>query len=63
MRIKQFGKDQASTADGYDSLGVTQHSLGDFTAALQFAQSAFDVRKKLFGENYATTANTYDLLG
>ena len=34
---------QARTAESYHSLGITQHSLGDFTSALQSKQRALDV--------------------
>ena len=42
---------------------MTQHSLGDFTSALQSHQRALDVRIKLFAEDHASTANSYDSLG
>ena len=63
MRIKLFGEDHASTANSYHELGVTQHSLGDFTSALQSHQRALDERIKLFGEDHARTANSYHELG
>ena len=47
----------------YLSLGVTQHSLGDFVSALQSAQRELDVRKTLFGEDHGSTADSYHLLG
>ncbi|XP_068751287.1 uncharacterized protein [Montipora capricornis] len=47
----------------YHSLWATQHSLGDFTSALQSAQRALDVRIKLFGEDHAETADIYHSLG
>ena len=63
MRRKLLGEDHASTADSYHSLGVTQHSLGDFTSALQSHQRALDVRIKLLGEDHASTADSYHELG
>ena len=48
----------AITAESYHSLGVTQHSLRDFTSALQSAQRALDVRIKLLGEDHASTADS-----
>ena len=63
MRIKLFGEDHASTAESYHSLGVTQHSFGDFSSALQSDQRALDVRIKLFGEDHAITAESYHSLG
>ena len=51
-RINLFGEDHASTADSYrHSLGVIQHSFGDFTSALQSKQRELDMRIKLFGED------------
>ena len=47
----------------YLSLGVTQHSLGDFVSALQSAQRELDVRIKVFGEDHESTADSYDSLG
>jgi len=35
IRIKQFGEEHPNTADSYHSIGVTQHSLMDYTAALE----------------------------
>ena len=35
IRIKLFGEEHQSTADSYYSLGITQHKMGDFKAALQ----------------------------
>ncbi|XP_068688869.1 uncharacterized protein [Montipora foliosa] len=53
----------AFLAHGYHSLGVTQHSLGDFTSALQSAKRALQVRIKVFGEDHASTADSYHFLG
>ena len=50
MRIKVFGEDHESTADSYDSLGVTQ-------------QRSLDIRIKVLGKDNASTANSYDSLG
>ncbi|XP_068751516.1 uncharacterized protein [Montipora capricornis] len=56
-------KPNAFLAHSYHSLGVTQHSLGDFTSAMQSHQRALDVRIKLFGEDHASIADSYHLLG
>ena len=56
-------KANAFLAHSYHSLGVTQHSLGDFTSAMQSAQRALDVRIKLLGEDHASTADSYHSLG
>ena len=42
---------------------LSQHELGDFFSALQSAQRALDIRRKLFGEEHSSTADSYDLLG
>jgi len=55
--------DQTSTADSTHSLGNTQHELADFSSALQSAQRALDIRRKLFGEEHSSTADGYYLLG
>ena len=34
-RIKLFGEEHQSTADSYYELGITQHKMGVFKAALQ----------------------------
>ena len=61
--MKLFGEKHQSTADCYHSLGITQHSLGDFKAALQSHQRALDIRVKLFGEDHQSTADCYYSLG
>ena len=63
MRIKLLEEDHASTADSYDSLGVTHHLLGDFNSALQSHQWVLDVRIKLLGEDHASTGHSYHELG
>ena len=40
IRLKLFRKEHANTADSYHNLGATQHSLGDFHAALGSHQHA-----------------------
>ena len=47
----------------YEVLGNTQHSSGNFNAALDSKQHALDIRLKLFGEEHASTANSYHNLG
>ena len=56
-------ENQTTTADIYHLIGMTQHLLGDFIPALQYARRALDVRQKLFGEDHASTADSYQLLG
>ena len=43
--------------------GVTQHSLSDYTAALESAKRALDIRIKFFGEEHSETAESYHLVG
>ena len=45
--IKLFGEEHESTADSYFSLGVTQHEMKDYKAALQSDQRALAIRIKL----------------
>ena len=45
------------------SLGITQHSLGNFDAALNSKQHALDIRLTLFGEGHTSTADSYYDLG
>ena len=61
--MKLFGEEHQSTADSYHSLGMTQHELGDFKAALQSHQRALHIRIKLFGEEQQSTAFSYHSLG
>ena len=56
--LKLLGEDHASTVHSYHSLGVTQHSFGDFTSALHSLQRSLDVRIKLFGKDDASTADS-----
>ena len=57
--IKQFGEEHESTADSYRQLGVTQHNMHDYSAALQSHQRALAIRLKLFGEEHGKTADSY----
>ena len=43
----------------YEELGTTQHSLGNFNAALDSKQHALDIRLKLFGRDHACTAFSF----
>ena len=56
IRIKLFGEEHPKTADSYHSIGVTQHTLIDYTAAL-------DIRIKLFGKEHPKTAESHHLVG
>ena len=47
----------------YEVLGKTQHSTGDFKAALDSKQHTLDIHLKLFGEEHAVTAKSYVNLG
>ena len=51
------------SALSYYSIGVTQHSLGDYKSALASQQRALNIRLKLFGEEHASTADSYYGLG
>ena len=59
MRIKLFGEEHEITADSYRELGVTQHQMHDYKAALQSHQRALAIRIKLFGEDHERTAHCY----
>ena len=59
IRIKLFGEEHPETADSYHSVAVTQHSLSDYSAALESAKRALDIRIKLFGEEHPETADSY----
>ena len=58
IRLKVLGEEHSQTADSYHSLGVTQHSLGDFVSALQSAKCALDIRMKVHGEEDPRTVNS-----
>ena len=47
----------------YEVLGKTQHSTGDFKAALDSKQHTLDIRLKRFGEEHAVIAKSYVNLG
>ena len=47
----------------FEDLANTQHSKGDFKAALASKQRTLDIRLKLFGEEHASTADSYHDLG
>ena len=51
------------TADSYHSVGVTKHSLGNYTAALESHRRALDIRIKSFGEEHPKTADSYHSVG
>ena len=59
MRRKLFGEEHSRAADSYQSLGITQNNLGDFSSALKSKQRAMDFRRKLFGEEHSSTADSY----
>ena len=63
IRIKLVREEHQSTADWYYKVGITQHKLGDFKAALQSKQRALEIRIKLFGEEHQSTADCYYSLG
>jgi len=58
-----FGEEHCETADSYHSVGVTQHSLGDYTTARQSMKRAVDFRIKLFGEEHPETDISYHSVG
>ena len=43
IRLKVLGEEHSQTADSYHSLGVTQHSLGDFVSALESNKRALNI--------------------
>jgi len=47
------------TADSYHSVGVAQHSLSDYTVALESKKRALDIRIKLFGEEQPMTGYSW----
>ena len=51
------------TANNYYSLGVIQHSLGDFLSALESAKRSLEIRLKMFGLGHSKTADSYYSLG
>ena len=61
IRLKLFGKEHPKTADSYHLLGLTQHSLADYTSASESASRALAIRLKLFGEEHSETADSYYL--
>ena len=63
IRLKVLGEEHSQTADSYHSLGVTQHSLGDFLSALGLDKRALNVRLKVLGEEHSQTADNYHSLG
>jgi len=58
-----FGEEHPNTAESYHLVGVTQHSLGDYTAALESKKRALDITIKLFGEERPNTAASYHTVG
>ena len=62
-RLKLFGEEQASIANSYYNLDVTQYSLGDFNAAIDSKLHSLDIRLKLFGVENADIAYSYYDLG
>jgi len=42
--MKLFGEEHPMTADSYHLVGVTQHSLMDYTAATESAKRALDIK-------------------
>ena len=58
-----FVGEHSEIADSYHSVGVTQHSLGNYTAALESKKRALNIRIKLFGEEHFKAADSYHSLG
>ena len=63
IRLKVLGEEHSQTAHSYHSLGVTQHSLGDFVSALESDKRALNIRLKVLGEEHSQTAHSYHELG
>ena len=60
IRLKVLVEEHSQTADSYDALGATQHSLGDFVSALESNKCALDIRMKVHGEEDPRTVNSLD---
>ena len=52
ISLKVLGEEHSQTADSYYSLGITQHSLGDFVSALESEKRAMNIRLKVLGEEH-----------
>ncbi|XP_066018264.1 uncharacterized protein [Pocillopora verrucosa] len=63
IRLKVLGEQHSQTAHSYHSLGVTQHSLGDFVSALESKRRALDIRLNVLGQEHSQTADSYHSLG
>ena len=63
IRLKVLGEEHSQTVHSYHSLGVTQHSLGDFVSALESKKRALNIRLKVLGEEHSQTAHSYHSLG
>ena len=64
IRLKLFGEERSQTAGSYHELGVTPHSLGDYTLAAESIKRALAaIRLKLFGEEHLETVDSYHSLG
>ena len=46
-------------AKSYHSVGVTQHSLGNYISTLKSKKRAYDIKMKVFGEEHLQTADSY----
>ena len=46
-------------AESYHSVGVTQHSLGNYISTLKSKKRAYDIKMKVFGEEHLQTADSY----
>ena len=46
-------------AESYHSVGVTQHSLGNYISTLKSKKRAYDIKMKVFGEEHLQTAASY----
>ena len=63
IRIKLFGEEHPKTANSYHSIGVTQHTLIDYTTAPGSHKRALDIRIKFFGKEHPKTAESHHLVG
>ena len=58
IRLKVLGEEHSQTAHSYHSLGVTQHSLGDFVSALESNKRALNIRLKVLSKEHLQTADS-----
>ena len=66
IRIKLFGEEHESTDDSYMELGIAQHEMHDYKAALLShlgSLDMIDISRKLFGEQHESNDDSCKTLG